>query len=201
MTTYNQPENYYDRRRTEGNRHRPKRQRIFIRAFALGAAIAALMLGAIWLAVDGVHSGTAATNHLTHTTVVIPASSADAAGATGGSTTRTPAAHYQTGVAVVALQKDLGQLNYYENSNDGVYGPATAAAVENFQRANGLPVDGVAGPGTMALIQKQLITGDSQMGGSGLPSKHTGSKTGNSTANGSSTNAGSSNTGGASITS
>ncbi len=47
-----------------------------------------------------------------------------------------PSAHYQTGPAVTALQRDLGQLNYYENTVDGVYGPSTTAAVKDFQRAN-----------------------------------------------------------------
>ncbi|MGV0795177.1 peptidoglycan-binding protein [Mycolicibacterium sp. XJ1819] len=32
---------------------------------------------------------------------------------------------------------------------DGVYGPATTAVVEEFQRRSGLPVDGVAGPSTL----------------------------------------------------
>jgi peptidoglycan hydrolase-like protein with peptidoglycan-binding domain len=204
MTTYSHSDSYYDRRRIEDNRRGPNRQRMFTRAFVLGATVAALMVGAIWLAVGVVHGDTAATNQSTPTTPVTPASGPNTPATTGGSTTA-PAARYQTGAAVAALQKDLGQLNYYESNVDGVYGPATTAAVENFQRANGLPVDGVVGPQTLALIQKQLITGDSQMSGSGLPSKHTGSKTNGSSSNtgssttGSSTNGSSSNTGGAGI--
>jgi peptidoglycan hydrolase-like protein with peptidoglycan-binding domain len=195
MTTYNHSDSYYDRRRTEDSRRGPNRQRMFTRAFVLGATVAVLMVGAIWLAVDVVHGDAAAKNQSTPTTAVTPANGANTPATTGGRTTTTPAARYQTGPAVAALQTDLGRLNYYESNTDGVYGPATTAAVENFQRANHLQVDGVAGPGTMTLIQKQLITGDSQMSGSGLPSKHTGSKTDGSTANSSSTNGSSSNTG------
>jgi hypothetical protein len=72
---------------------------------------------------------------------------------------------------VLALRRDLGQLNYYESAADGIFGPATVAAIKDFQRANGLPVDGVAGPNTMAKIKQQLVTGDNQMGPSGPPVK------------------------------
>ncbi len=75
----------------------------------------------------------------------------------------TPANAYPHGQDVTALQHDLGLLNYYENPVDGVYGPATTAAIKDFQRANGLTVNGIAGPSTMAKIKHQLITGDSQM--------------------------------------
>jgi murein L,D-transpeptidase YcbB/YkuD len=61
-----------------------------------------------------------------------------------------PANTYAHGQDVATLQRDLGQLNYYETSVDGVYGPATTAAVKDFQRANCLAVDGIAGPTTMA---------------------------------------------------
>jgi signal transduction histidine kinase len=50
-------------------------------------------------------------------------------GAAGGSHAVTPANTYPHGPDVSALQHDLGLLNYYENPVDGVYGPATTAAV------------------------------------------------------------------------
>lgn len=47
------------------------------------------------------------------------------------------------GLDVAVLQQKLKQLNYYNNSLDGLYGDATAAAVKNFQRDNDLKADGV----------------------------------------------------------
>ena len=63
----------------------------------------------------------------------------------------------------LALQHKLAQLNYYEGPVDGVLGPQTRAAITDFQRANGLPADGIAGATTMVKIDRQLITGDSRM--------------------------------------
>lgn len=153
-------------------RTRPRR-RTSTRAFALGAAIASLCVGGAWAAIgiSQSHSAgssasdtpaaasTAATGTGSH--IGVPA--APGGETTGGSHGVTPAHTYPQGQDVTALQHDLGVLNYYENPVDGVYGPATTAAIKDFQRANGLPVDGIAGPSTMAKIKQQLITGDSQM--------------------------------------
>ena len=48
------------------------------------------------------------------------------------------------GASVSALQSALGI------TPDGVYGPATRRAVRNYQRNQGLQVDGIAGPVTLA---------------------------------------------------
>ena len=51
----------------------------------------------------------------------------------------------QTPVAsdlVLVLQEGLFTLGYYDGAIDGLPGPATRAAVEAFQRDNGLPVTG-----------------------------------------------------------
>jgi peptidoglycan hydrolase-like protein with peptidoglycan-binding domain len=39
-------------------------------------------------------------------------------------------------------------VNGFPASPDGVFGAQTDASVRNFQRANGLTVDGIAGPNT-----------------------------------------------------
>ncbi len=51
------------------------------------------------------------------------------------------------------LQRLLRNRGYYSGAIDGVYGPGTQQAVRNFQRDNGLAVDGVVGPQTLASLQ------------------------------------------------
>lgn len=53
------------------------------------------------------------------------------------------------------VQLDLNMLGYVLEI-DGEYGPATKAAIENFQRANGLVDDGIAGPKTEAKLAEQV---------------------------------------------
>lgn len=57
------------------------------------------------------------------------------------------------GQAVKDLQSQLKSLNYYTSSIDGIYGALTAEAVRAFQRDNGLVVDGIAGPKTLAALK------------------------------------------------
>ena len=56
------------------------------------------------------------------------------------------------GDAVALLQEELIRLGYLSGSADGNYGEKTAAAVKAFQKANGLQVDGSAGPETLNRI-------------------------------------------------
>ena len=58
-----------------------------------------------------------------------------------------------SGAQVKALQKRLKELGYYTSSLDSDYGLRTATAVSNFQRANGLTVNGIANSTT---IKKML---------------------------------------------
>jgi len=53
---------------------------------------------------------------------------------------------------VRVIQRQLHALGYDPGPIDGVYGPLTGAAVERFQRAEGLPVSGVPGPQTAARL-------------------------------------------------
>ncbi len=50
-----------------------------------------------------------------------------------------------SGTAVKQLQQKLKDLGYYTGSVDGTYGEGTAAAVKDFQAANNLTADGIAG--------------------------------------------------------
>ncbi len=56
------------------------------------------------------------------------------------------------GNEVKLLQKILGQKGFYGGKIDGVYGDLTTAAVTEFQRQEGVRVDGIAGPRTLAAI-------------------------------------------------
>lgn len=56
---------------------------------------------------------------------------------------------------VKKLQQKLKDLGYYTGSVDGKYGSGTVTAVQSFQAATGLTVDGVAGPAT-----QQRLYGD-----------------------------------------
>ncbi len=65
----------------------------------------------------------------------------------------------QAAVAVytTALQQDLATAGYYTDAIDGIYGPATVAAVEELQRANELPVTGTMDKATADALQAELL--------------------------------------------
>lgn len=58
------------------------------------------------------------------------------------------------GDIVEHLQHQLQRLNYYKGDIDGIFGPLTENAVNHFQDANDIVVDGIAGPETFkALVE------------------------------------------------
>jgi lysozyme family protein/peptidoglycan hydrolase-like protein with peptidoglycan-binding domain len=63
------------------------------------------------------------------------------------------------GERVRQLQSALSQLNFAVGEIDGEYGPITAAAVQAFQSAHGLPATGVADRETQNAIEAALGTG------------------------------------------
>ncbi|MBP5165745.1 MAG: spore cortex-lytic enzyme [Oscillospiraceae bacterium] len=68
---------------------------------------------------------------------------------------QTQAVTYKQGSAgsvVTQIQKKLSQWGYYKYDIDGIYGSRTTAAVKNFQKANGLTVDGISGKQTLAAM-------------------------------------------------
>ena len=56
------------------------------------------------------------------------------------------------GTNVLTMQKILQEAGYYAGHPDGQYGPATAAAVAQFQQENGLEPDGKLGAATITKI-------------------------------------------------
>lgn len=56
------------------------------------------------------------------------------------------------GPRVETLQQKLADLNFSPGPIDGIYGPATEAAVLAFQRSQGLIADGIAGPKTLSAL-------------------------------------------------
>ncbi|MBU2582558.1 MAG: tetratricopeptide repeat protein [Alphaproteobacteria bacterium] len=58
--------------------------------------------------------------------------------------------------SVKALQRVLGELGYNPGPIDGLYGQGTRIAVQQFQERNQIPVDGIAGPETLAALDAQL---------------------------------------------
>ena len=65
-----------------------------------------------------------------------------------------PALSYygSSGDEVKNIQSKLKQWGYYSSDVDGVYGEKTYRAVRLFQSRNGLDVDGIAGPSTLAAL-------------------------------------------------
>jgi peptidoglycan hydrolase-like protein with peptidoglycan-binding domain len=78
---------------------------------------------------------------------------------THSSTTDRPSA------AVETLQRELGQLNYYEGPVDGIMGPQTVSAIDDLQRSADLPQTGTMNAATDTALVHELAAGDNQMGG------------------------------------
>ncbi len=78
-----------------------------------------------------------------------------------------------SGAEVTKIQTRLAAWGYYDGQIDGLYGYLTYSAVRSFQVKNGLIVDGIAGPQTLAALG--LPTGNNQNAGNqGAPGTDTG---------------------------
>jgi peptidoglycan hydrolase-like protein with peptidoglycan-binding domain len=60
------------------------------------------------------------------------------------------------GGAVKQLQRALKSAGYTVGKIDGSYGPSTESAVKQFQQAQGLTADGIAGSKTLAALRSAL---------------------------------------------
>lgn len=57
-----------------------------------------------------------------------------------------------SGEEVKQIQTKLKNWGYYKGNIDGIYGSQTLKAVKDFQRKNGLTVDGIVGEKTLAAL-------------------------------------------------
>ena len=64
------------------------------------------------------------------------------------------------GEEVRTIQTKLKRWGYYNGNIDGIYGTQTLNAVKYFQRKNGLTVDGIAGPKTLAAMGIMTSSGN-----------------------------------------
>ncbi|MGF1537827.1 MAG: peptidoglycan-binding protein, partial [Elainellaceae cyanobacterium] len=69
----------------------------------------------------------------------------------------------EIGEAVTELQRRLTALGFYDGPIDGNYGPRTEAAVSRFQSENELVTDGIAGPATLAAIDRATSTNTAEV--------------------------------------
>ena len=65
--------------------------------------------------------------------------------------------------AVETLQRELGQLNYYEGPVTGTMNGQTVAAIQDLQRQAGLPQTGTMNAATQQALVTMLAQGNNQM--------------------------------------
>ena len=118
---------------------------------ALTVAVVALAM-ALWHS----HSSQAPATNGTPTSTSVPAQP---------TTPASPAHPVQPSAAVVKLQQELGQLNYYEGPDDGIMGPQTIQAIKYLQRDAHLPQTGQMNAATEAALANFLAHGNNQMAG------------------------------------
>ena len=124
---------------------------------SLGSAVAgAAIVAGLAFGLGAFGSATPAAS--TTTPTVVPSSST----AHHHVTPVTPAAPSET---IIVLQRELGQLNYYEGPITGVMNEQTVQAITYLQRDAHLPQTGTMNAATQAALQHMLVTGNNQMGG------------------------------------
>ena len=144
------------------------RSRIWVAVIGAVAA-AALVALAVVLSVGHSSAAPATTGPSASTSAPANPTTPGTTGTTGSSGTSGTPSHpvtpVQPSAAVMQLQRELGQLNYYEGPVDGVMGPQTIAAIKDLQRQAGLPQTGQMNAATQAALANYLAHGNNQMGG------------------------------------
>jgi len=131
----------------------------------IGTVVAAALV-ALAVALSLGHSNAApATTTGPSASTSAPANPANPGTPTTPGTPSHPVTPVQPSAAVMQLQRELGQLNYYEGPVDGIMGPQTTAAIQDLQRQAGLPQTGQMNAATQAALANYLAHGNNQMGG------------------------------------
>ncbi len=99
--------------------------------------------------------------------------SGNASSGSGSGSGNSPSGHItlrfgDNGSAVKEMQKALNKLGFSTNGTDGKYGTSTREAVKQFQKANKLTADGVAGSKTLEKLYSGSSNGGSSEGGNTL---------------------------------
>jgi hypothetical protein len=126
------------------------------RMVTIGISLIAVLIAG--LAAAGVFSSggkpaTISTPSLTTTAQTTTAKTTTAQHVPAPTTTLKPG---DKGTQVAVLQGALAKLGFSSGKADGVYGPATTAAVKRFQQSAGLTADGIVGPATLRALGKAL---------------------------------------------
>ncbi|MGO8895731.1 MAG: peptidoglycan-binding protein [Streptosporangiaceae bacterium] len=133
----------------------------------IGTALAVAVV-ALAVALSQSHSSQAPATNGTPTSTSVPAQPATPVSPVHPAQPTTPVSPVhpvQPSAAVVKLQQELGQLNYYEGPDDGIMGPQTIQAITYLQRDAGLPQTGQMNAATQAALANFLAHGNNQMAG------------------------------------
>jgi Putative peptidoglycan binding domain len=133
-------------------------------AVVIGTAIVGAVV-ALALVLSNSHSSQAPATTGPSASTSAPATPANPATPATPSNPAHPVTPVQPSASVMQLQRQLGQLNYYEGPVDGVMGPQTIAAIQDLQRQAGLPQTGQMNTATQAALANYLAHGNNQMGG------------------------------------
>ena len=125
---------------------------------SLGSAVAGAAVVAGLAFGLGAFGSAAPTTSGATTPAVVPSSST----AHHHVTPVTPVAPSET---IIVLQRELGQLNYYEGPVTGTMNEQTVQAITYLQRDAHLPQTGTMNAATQSALQHMLATGNNQMGG------------------------------------
>jgi peptidoglycan hydrolase-like protein with peptidoglycan-binding domain len=139
-----------------------KNPRSFALVIGIVAAGVAALATALIISVSGHGGSTVVSTPNAPTSTSVPAQPTTPAQPV---TPSHPVHPVQPSAAVVKLQQELGQLNYYMGPADGIMGPQTIQSITYLQRDAHLPQTGQMNAATQAALANFLAHGNNQMGG------------------------------------